>query len=128
MEELTTNVNWLAVIIGFVASFLLGWLWYSPRLFGTKWAEGAGVDLGAAGEMPVTAMVMQAIGTFLLSWIVGITASNEALAIMILIAVTFATLQIAGGHYLKHSNYTIMTNAGFTIAMVVVMVVVQGIF
>ncbi len=45
MTELTANVNWLAVIIGFVLSFALGWLWYSPKLFGVKWAEGVGVKM-----------------------------------------------------------------------------------
>lgn len=36
MGELTTGVSWLAVIIGAIASFVLGWLWYSPKLFGPK--------------------------------------------------------------------------------------------
>ena len=57
MTELTANVNWLAVIVGFVLAFALGWLWYSPKLFGTKWAEGVGVKMGDASAMPVAAMV-----------------------------------------------------------------------
>ena len=32
MEEITSNVAWLAVIVGAVLSFLVGWLWYSPML------------------------------------------------------------------------------------------------
>ncbi len=127
MQELTFNVNWLAVIVGFVLSFLMGWLWYSPKLFGTKWAEGIGVELGKAGEMPVVAMVMQAIGTFLLSWLVGITAANEALLTIGLIVLTIAVLQIAAGHYAKKSQYAIMVEAGFTVAMAAVMIVVQGV-
>ena len=35
MNELVDGVSWLAVGIGAFASFLLGWLWYSPTLFGT---------------------------------------------------------------------------------------------
>ena len=31
MNELTMDVNWLAVGIGTVLSFMLGWLWYSPK-------------------------------------------------------------------------------------------------
>ena len=54
MAELA-NVNWLAVIVGAVAAFLAGWLWYSPRLFGVKWAEGSRVELGSANEMPAFA-------------------------------------------------------------------------
>ena len=40
MDELTNDVSWLAVAVGAVVSFLVGWLWYSPKLFGPKWAEG----------------------------------------------------------------------------------------
>ena len=50
MPELTDNVNWLAVIIGFVLAFALGWLWYSPKLFGRKWAEGVGLDHDEHGQ------------------------------------------------------------------------------
>ena len=45
MVEITNNINWLAVIAGTFVSFLLGWLWYSPILFGLKWAEGVGLKL-----------------------------------------------------------------------------------
>ena len=128
MEELTTNVNWIAVVVGFVASFLLGWLWYSPKLFGTKWAEGVGVELGKAGEMPMAAMLTQAVGTFLLSWVVGITAGQEALLTIILIVITIVMLRVSGGLYTKKSNYAIMTDAGFIAAMAIVMIVCQGIF
>ena len=77
MQEITANVNWLAVIIGAVLSFLLGWLWYSPLLFGRKWAEGVGVPLGSASQMPVGAMVAQIVGIFLLAWLFGVTAGNN---------------------------------------------------
>jgi hypothetical protein len=49
MAEITENVNWIAVTVGAVLAFLLGWLWYSPKLFGTKWAEGAGVTSRVCG-------------------------------------------------------------------------------
>jgi hypothetical protein len=128
MQELTTNVNWLAVIVGFVLSFALGWLWYSPKLFGTKWAEGVGVKLGDAQKMPVQAMILQAIGTFLLSWLVGVTAANNALLTIILVAVTFMVLVDAGGHFTGKSTYARLTEIGFIAAMVALMIVVQGIF
>lgn len=127
MAELTTNVNWLAVIIGFVLSFLLGWLWYSPKLFGTKWAEGVGVKMGEASKMPMAPMVLQAIGTFLLSWLVGITAANNALATIILIAVTFMVLMAASANFTGKSTYAMWTEVGFVAAMVVLMIAVQGI-
>lgn len=125
MEELTTHVNWIGVIVGAVVAFILGWLWYSPKLFGTKWAEGVGVDLAAATGMPVAAMVTQAIATLLLAWVVGITAAQGALMTMILITVTIVLLMIAGSFFSKKSTYAIVTEAGFVVAMVIVMIIVQ---
>lgn len=126
MAEITANVNWLAVGIGAVLSYLLGWLWYSPKLFGTKWAAGVGVSLVDSSEMPVPAMVVQALATFCLAWVVGITAVNDALFTLILIVATVILLIVAGGLYVKKSTYAIAVEAGFVAAMTVIMVICQG--
>jgi hypothetical protein len=128
MSELTTNVNWIAVIVGTILSFLLGWLWYSPKLFGTKWAEGSGVELGAATGMPVAAMVTQLVATFLLAWVVGITAARNALATIVLIVIMLALFIAGNGLFGKKSHYAIGVEAGFIVVMAIVMIVVQGIF
>jgi len=52
MNELTAGVSWIAVTVSFVVSFMLGWLWYTSKLFGEKWAEGVGVEMGDASTMP----------------------------------------------------------------------------
>ncbi len=104
MAEITENVNWIAVIVGAVVSFLLGWLWYSPKLFGTKWAEGAGVKIDDAQSMPMAAMLVQAIGTFLLAWVVGVTAASDQLIFVILIILTIGFLFVAGGLFSQKSR------------------------
>ena len=45
MESLMMDVNWLAVGVGTVIAFMLGAAWYSPKMFGKKWAEGVGLEL-----------------------------------------------------------------------------------
>jgi heme/copper-type cytochrome/quinol oxidase subunit 1 len=65
MVELTQNVNWMAVIVGALLAFFAGWAWYSPKLFGKRWAQGLAIDL--AGAPPVAAMMLQGLGLFLLS-------------------------------------------------------------
>jgi hypothetical protein len=128
MEEITANVSWLAVIVGAVAAFLLGWLWYSPKLFGKKWAEGNGVDLGAASTMPVQAMVTQIIGLFLLSWFVGVTAVESKLLTFILVVVAFAVLNYSGSQFAKKPPVVGYTDLGYWIAASVVMFIAQAIF
>jgi len=37
------EINWLAVLVAAIASFLLGGIWYSNALFGRVWQREAGV-------------------------------------------------------------------------------------
>lgn len=127
MNEIMENVNWLAVGASAVLAFLLGWLWFSPALFGKKWAQGVGVELGDASNMPVAAMVTQAIGTFLLAWFVGVTAASGKLSTLILALVAFAVLAYSGGMFAKKSSYAIMTETSFWVAMVAIMVITHAV-
>lgn len=38
-----SSINWLAVLVAALATFLLGGLWYSPILFAKSWQKAAGV-------------------------------------------------------------------------------------
>ena len=128
MNELTLGVSWLGVAVGAIVSFFLGWLWFSPMLFGTKWADGVGVELGTASEMPVGAMVCQVIGLILMSWFVGVTAVSNALLTVILGILAFVVLAYSGGLFTKRSNYARSVEAGFWISALVIMIVCQGVF
>lgn len=128
MAELIQGVSWAGVIAGAIAAFLVGWLWYSPKLFGMKWAEGVGVRMGAANEMPAAAMISQFLGLFLVSWLVGVTAVSNALLTIILAVVGFSVLGYAGGLFRKNSAYARAVDAGYWVASGVVMVICQGIF
>ena len=71
MAELTSNVNWLAVIVGAVVAYGFGFVWYG-MLFGKRWAAGLGIRV--PDKLPVMAMGIQALGTFLLAWLIAQTA------------------------------------------------------
>ncbi|MDE0590180.1 DUF1761 domain-containing protein [Halocynthiibacter sp. C4] len=128
MAELTTNVSWLAVIVGAVAAFLVGWLWYSPKLFGEKWAEGVGVSLGSADKMPAAAMISQALGLFLMSWFVAVTAASNLLLTVILATVAFTIMGYANAAFAGHSTYARNVNAGYWLVALVIMIICNGIF
>lgn len=122
------DVNWLAIIVGFVVSFGLGSIWFSTKMFGKKWVEGVGLNPDGPEKPPIAAMSAQLVGTFLLSWVVGVTASNDALLTIILITLTIIILSGANGFFVGKNAYVRHTEAGFTFAMVVIMVICQGIF
>ena len=39
MSTAMQNLNWLAIIVSAVSTFLIGGLWFSPVLFGKAWME-----------------------------------------------------------------------------------------
>lgn len=128
MNELIEGVSWIGVLVSFVLSFLLGWLWYSPILFGKKWAKGVGVSMSEGSSMPVIAMIAQALGTFSLAWLFGITAAKDALFTIILILFTIILFIVGNGKYAQKSNSAIAVEASYIFVMGIIMLICQGIF
>ncbi len=128
MCELTEGVSWIGVIVSFVVSFMLGWLWYNPKVFGKKWAEGVGLSMSDCGDMPIFAMTIQALGTFGLAWLFGITAASDKLLTIILILATLILFIVANGKFAQKSNTAVAIEGAFILAMGIVMVVCQAIF
>jgi hypothetical protein len=126
MGEITNGVIWLAVIAGAIISFLLGYFWYSPKLFGTKWAEGSHVKLNTTDAMPIGAMVSQGLGLLLMSWFVGVTANSNALFTVILATLAFTVLAFSGNSFSGKSNYARWVDAGYWIGCLAIMVLAQG--
>ncbi len=125
MESLG-NVNWLAVIAGTVVAFLVGWAWYSPKLFGTRWAEGSGVSLNRPDKLPMFAMVTQLAALFLLALVVGVTAVTHALLTAILAILAVATFTASMGGFVRKSSYAITVDFFYIVVAGAIMIVCQG--
>ncbi len=57
------HLNYLAVLIAFVAVFVMGGLWYSPILFAKRWSELTNVDMSTTS--PAMALGAQGILTLI---------------------------------------------------------------
>jgi hypothetical protein len=125
MAELTNNVNWLAVIVGAVVAYGFGWVWYGA-LFGKRWSDGLGIKI--PDKMPLAAMATQALGTFLLAWLFGITAGQNALATIILVVLMIMVLMAAGGMYAQKKADVIWIETGYVAVMAVILFAAQAIF
>ena len=126
MVELTQNVNWMAVIVGVLLAFFASWAWYSPKLFGKRWAQGLAIDL--AGAPPVAAMMLQGLGLFLLSWFVAVTAAPGALMTLLLGALAFVVLGYSGESFGGHTPAVRLINGGYWALAVVVMILTNAAF
>jgi hypothetical protein len=127
MNEITDGVSWSAVIAGTIAAFALGMLWFSPRLFGKGWAAGSH-GITPPASLPVGALVVQLAGTFLMAWVIGITAVSNQLLTAILVILAIAGLQLAGGLLSQKSAYAAVIDGSYVVAMGILMIVAQGIF
>lgn len=128
MGEISAGVGWIGVIVGAIGAFLAGWLWYSPLLFGKKWAADNGLELGTANDMPAVAMVSQFLGLLIVSWFVGVTAVSNLLFTAILALVGFAVLLFSTGSFAKKTLYVRLVDSGYWIVAFVAMIIAQGIF
>ncbi len=125
--EIFSSVNWLAIGVGAVVSFLVGWAWYSPMLFGVKWAEGSKVDLNSADQMPAFAMASQLVALLLLATVIGITALSDDLITAVLAILAVATFNASSAAFVQKTNYAITVDFFYIVVVGAVMIACQGI-
>ena len=125
--EAFSNISWMAVLVGAVLSFLAGWLWFSPALFGKKWAEGSRVELGSADEMPIFAMIAQFIALLLISTMVGLAIASGETIIAIIAILGIAVFSMSNGAFVKKTNYAIMVDGSYAVVAGLIMIIVQSI-
>ena len=121
------SLNWLPIVIGAILAFLVGWAWYSPKMFGTKWAEGSKVELGSASSMPAGAMIAQLLALLSLSVVVGLTALSNDLWTAIAAIMAAALFMLSSSKFSGKTQYATMVDFGYIIVAGVIMIVVQGI-
>ncbi len=123
MEALFANVNWLAVGASTIICFMLGALWYSPKMFGVKWAQGVGIKIDDNAKQSVPALVTQFLGTLMFAWVVALAVTNGSIASAVLISITFFFLLIAANLFAEHTVYASVVEGAFVLTMAVIMVV-----
>ncbi len=73
------QVNWLAVVVAAIATFVLGAVWYGP-LFGRTWMRASGVteEQARQGNMPMifgVSFVLELVAAIVLAMFIGADAT-----------------------------------------------------
>ena len=122
------NINFLAVIVAAVVSFILGALWYSPWLFGKTWADTLGLryeNLNPTPKHYVSGIIMAFITAFVLAMLVSwlnIYSAREGVLLGFLIWLGFlATSQYSGVIWANKPLKTYFIDTAFMLINLVVM-------
>lgn len=120
-----TPLNWAAVIAGTIASFALGMLWFSPKMFGKSWAEGSH-NLQPPASPPIGAMVIQLIGTFVMALMVGLTETTQSIGAAFAGIAAIALIVAGMDLFSQKTGKATAIDAGFVVAMGILMIAAQA--
>lgn len=102
-----SHVNWIAVLLAFVSSMVIGFIWYMPAVLGRRWMQAIGkteedlknIDGGAGIWAPM--MVSAAVTSILLAILISALDVNSAVGggfFALMAALVFR----AGGHVIHN--------------------------
>lgn len=65
------EINYWAVLLATVASMVIGSIWYTPRVFGNRWAKLAKVELPTTNAGAWLPLLLSVVLSFLLAWVLA---------------------------------------------------------
>ena len=121
------NLNWTAVLVGAIAAFVLGMIWFSPKMFGKSWAVGSH-NIAPPPSPPILAMVLMFAGLFLLAFVVGMTETVGGLGTAIAAILAVAAVVAGTDLFSQKSGAATLIDAGYNVAAGAIMIAAQAIF
>lgn len=65
------EINYWAVLLATASSMVVGSIWYTPKVFGTRWARLAKVDMDRPGATAVVPIVVTVVVSFVTAWVLA---------------------------------------------------------
>lgn len=134
------EINYWAVLLAMLSSMIVGSIWYTPKVFGTRWARLANVDMTGSARSAVWPIVTTVLVSFITAWVL---AGASAIAChfyegsFFVGTVVTAVLLWAGftaARFITHDGFegrpTALTtmNIGHELVTLVVMAVIIGVW
>ena len=105
------GVSWLAVALGAIAAFAVGWFWYSPKGFYPGWSEATGIRHDKGDPMGV-AFGSLVVGIILLSLFVSVMMARGLCGPLVLGILAFTVMGYSNNAFKKHGAYARNVDAG----------------
>ena len=119
-------LNTTAVIVGAIVAFIVGAIVYHPKVLGTIWAKGSGVDLEGGGSPPILAFALQAVALVCLALVIGITATISYLGTALLAIGAAICFVMSQGAFQKKTTGAMLVDGLYVFLAGAVMIVAQG--
>nr|WP_314842360.1 DUF1761 domain-containing protein [uncultured Microbacterium sp.] len=65
------EINYWAVLLATASSMIVGSIWYSPKVFGTRWSKLANVDMDRPAATATMAIVTTVFVSFATAWVLA---------------------------------------------------------
>ncbi len=129
------NVNLVSVLIASVASMIVGFLWYSPILFGNPWMKLVGMtkeSMSAAKKGMAQMYALSAVAGFVMAYVLAHFASytgaktiTDALSLAFWVWLGFvATVKFTDVLFVKKPLRLYFIDSGYQLASLAVMSVI----
>ena len=133
MDMAFQKVNWLAVFVAAISSFVLGGIWYSKALFGQAWVRACGfneeeLQQANMGRTFGVAFLLALFAAFNLAMFIGPEADVAFGGLAGFFAGIGWVTTMIGIHYLfeRRTLAHFLINAGYSVAALTVMGVILG--
>src|SRR5207244_11211893 len=73
---ITFGVTYLAVVVAAVVALVIGFIWSSPRVFGTRWMTYLGTTPAQLGNPGPTGMLVGVVASLINAWVLAVLALN----------------------------------------------------
>ncbi|KRA25098.1 hypothetical protein ASD65_12195 [Microbacterium sp. Root61] len=65
------EINYWAVLLATASSMVVGSIWYTPKVFGTRWAKLADVDMNRPGMSATLPIIVTVLVSFVTAWVLA---------------------------------------------------------
>ena len=72
----TFGVNYLAIVVAAVVALVIGFIWYSPRVFGSRWMAYLGTTQAQLGNPGPSGMAVGVVASLLNAWVIAVLSLN----------------------------------------------------
>ncbi len=135
MQNAFRHLNWFAIIVSAVSTFVLGGLWYSPILFARRWMKETGITEESTKNANMTRIfgigfLLSLVASFFLAMFIGADAGGVSGAMAGFMAGLGWVFTFMGISYLFESRTLVhfLINSIYSIISLTVMGFIIGIW